>query len=115
MDSPSASKRTTTTRQTPFPVSGNLCKLLMCDTGNEMGKFPTKPKLLEPPETSLNTSPTPHPSQTTSPAKGFPQSKQKNNNSGSTQSKGSTSKQKKSTTPDLSSKPGKDGMLTPQE
>jgi len=42
-------------------------------------------------------------------------SKQKNTNSGSTQSKGSTSEQKKATTPDLSSKLGKDGKLTPQE
>src|SRR5882724_1442810 len=31
------------------------------------------------------------------------------------QGKGSTSEQKKSTTPDLSSKLGKDGKLTPQE
>ena len=42
-------------------------------------------------------------------------SKQKNTNSGSTQSKGSTSEQKKTTTPDLSSKLGKDRKLTPQE
>src|SRR5882724_8967369 len=47
--------------------------------------------------------------------KGSSNSKQKNNNSGSTQGKGSSSEQKKSTTPDLSSKLGKDGMLTPQE
>jgi len=45
--------------------------------------------------------------------KGF--SKQKNTNSGSTQGKGSTSEQKKAPTPDLSSKLGKDGKLTPQE
>src|SRR5882724_7734968 len=43
--------------------------------------------------------------------KGSLHSKQKNNNSGFTQGKGSTSKQKKPT-PDLSSK---DGKLTPQE
>src|SRR5882724_8384870 len=43
--------------------------------------------------------------------KGSSQSKQRNNNSGSTQSKGSTSKQKKSTTPDLSSKLGRDGAI----
>ena len=42
-------------------------------------------------------------------------SKQKNTNSSSTQGKGSTSEQKKATTPDLSSKLGKDGKLTPQE
>src|SRR5882724_3867842 len=47
--------------------------------------------------------------------KGLSHSKQKNNNSGSTQGKGSTSEQKKPTTPDLSSKLGKDGKLTPQE
>src|SRR5882724_4852547 len=47
--------------------------------------------------------------------KGSSNSKQKNNNSGSTQGKGSSSKQKKSTTPNLSSKLGKDGKLTPQE
>src|SRR5882672_724876 len=41
-------------------------------------------------------------------------SKQKDNNSGSTQGKGSSSDPKKST-PDLSSKLGKDGKLTPQE
>jgi len=41
--------------------------------------------------------------------KGSSNSKQKNNNSGSTQGKGSTSEQKKSTTPNLSSKLGKDG------
>jgi len=48
-------------------------------------------------------------------SKGSSNSKQKNNNSSSTQGKGSTSGQKKSTTPDLSSKLGKDGKLTPQE
>src|SRR5882724_5320565 len=48
-------------------------------------------------------------------SKGSSNSKQKNNNSGSTQGKGSSSEQKKSTTPDLSSKLGKDGKLTPQE
>src|SRR5882724_5523930 len=42
------------------------------------------------------------------------QSKQKNHNSSSTQSKGSTSKQK-DPTPNLSPKLGKDGKLTPQE
>src|SRR5882672_4309389 len=42
-------------------------------------------------------------------------SKQKNTNSGSTQSKGSASEQKKTTTPDLSSKLSKDGKITPQE
>jgi len=47
--------------------------------------------------------------------KGSSNYKQNNNNSSSTQGKGSTSKQKKSTTPDLSLKPGKDGKLTPQE
>jgi len=51
-----------------FPVSRNSFKLLMDDTGNNMGKFPAKPALPEPPQTSLNTSTT-HPSQTTSPAK----------------------------------------------
>src|SRR5882724_6252379 len=48
-------------------------------------------------------------------SKGSLHSKQKNNNSGSTQGKGSTSEQKKPTTPDLSSKLRKDGKLTPQE
>src|SRR5882724_8756230 len=47
--------------------------------------------------------------------RGSSNSKQENNNSGSTQGKGSSSEQKKSTTPDLSSKLGKDGKLTPQE
>jgi len=45
---------------------------------------------------------------------GKSKSKQKDNNSGSTQGKGSSSDPKKST-PDLSSKLGKDGKLTPQE
>src|SRR5467141_1237421 len=45
---------------------------------------------------------------------GKSKSKQKDNNSGSTQSKGSSSDPKKSP-PDLSSKLGKDGKLTPQE
>ena len=48
-------------------------------------------------------------------SKGSSNSKQKNNNAGSTQGKGSISEQKKSTTPDLSSKLGKYGKLTPQE
>ena len=47
--------------------------------------------------------------------KGSSNSKQKNNHSGSTQGKGSTSEQKKSTTPDLSLKLGKDRKITPQE
>jgi len=47
--------------------------------------------------------------------KGSSNSKQNNNNSSSTQGKGSTYKQKKSTTPDLSSKLGKDRKLTPHE
>src|SRR5882724_11859157 len=70
MDLPNISKMTwsTTTIQTPFPASGNLCKLSMHDTGNDVGKFAMKPTLLEPPETSPNRSPTP-PSQTTSLAK----------------------------------------------
>jgi len=42
-------------------------------------------------------------------------SKQNNNNSALPQGKGSTSEQKKSTTPDLSSKLRKDRKLTPQE
>src|SRR5882724_371311 len=46
--------------------------------------------------------------------KGSSHPKQKNTSSGSTQNKGSTTKQKP-TTPDLSSKLGKDGKLTPQE
>src|SRR5882724_9725466 len=54
-------------KPTPFLVSRNSCKLLMHETENDMGKCPMKPTLLEPPETSLNTSLT-HPSQTTSPA-----------------------------------------------
>src|SRR6266850_2107832 len=45
---------------------------------------------------------------------GKSKSKQKDNNSGSTQGKGSSSDPKKST-PDLSSKLGKDGKLMPQE
>src|SRR5882724_2382111 len=48
-------------------------------------------------------------------SKGSLQSKQNNKHSGSTQGKGSTSEQKKSTTPDLSLKLGKDGKVTPQE
>jgi len=47
--------------------------------------------------------------------KGSSNPKQKNHNSGSTQGKGSTSEQKKPNVPDLSSKLGKDGKLTPQE
>src|SRR5882724_2486857 len=47
--------------------------------------------------------------------KGSSNSKQNNNNAGSTQGKGSSSEQKKSPTPDLSSKLGKDRKLTPQE
>src|SRR5882724_13438467 len=43
----------------------------MCNTGNDMGKFPMKPTLPEPLETSPNTSPT-HPSQTTSLPKVLP-------------------------------------------
>jgi len=90
-----------------------------------VGKFPTKPILPEPLETSPNTSLT-HPSKTISLAKvlrssgnkseqksdsnksdnksskGSSQSKQNNNNFGSTQSRGSTSEQKKSTIPNLS-------------
>jgi len=54
--------------QTPFLASGNLFKLSMHDTGNDVEKYPTKPALPDPPETRPNTSPT-HPSQTTSPAK----------------------------------------------
>src|SRR5882724_13497657 len=46
--------------------------------------------------------------------KGSSHSKQKNTSSSSTQNKGSTTKQKP-TTPNLSSKLGKDGKLTPQE
>jgi len=50
---------------------GNVCKLLIHDTGNNVGKFPMKSTLLEPLETSLNTSPA-HPIQTTSPEKVLP-------------------------------------------
>src|SRR5882724_2932529 len=46
--------------------------------------------------------------------KGSSHSKLKNTNSGSTQNKGSTT-ERKPTTPNLSSKLGKDGKLTPQE
>src|SRR6266481_869888 len=46
--------------------------------------------------------------------KGSLQSKQKNTSSSSSQSKGSSMEAKK-TNPDLSSKLGKDGKLTPQE
>src|SRR5882724_6247127 len=51
-----------------YPVSGNSYKPLMHDTGNDVVKFPTKPKHPDLPETSPNRSPTPT-SQTTSPAK----------------------------------------------
>jgi len=47
--------------------------------------------------------------------KGSSNSKSKNTQSGSSQGKGSSSDAKKSATPDLSSKLGKDGKLTPQE
>ena len=50
--------------------------------------------------------------------KGSSQSKQKNNNnssSGSSQNKGKSSEPKKTLTPNLFSKLGKDGKLTPQE
>ena len=47
--------------------------------------------------------------------KGSSNSKSKNTQSGSSQGKGSSSDPKKSATPDLSSKLGKDGKLTPQE
>ena len=50
--------------------------------------------------------------------KGSSQSKQKNNNnssSGSNQNKGNSSEPKKTSTPDYTSKLGKDGKLTPQE
>src|SRR5882724_2032579 len=59
------------TCQTPFLVSGNLCKPLTHNTGNDVGKFPMKPTLPEPLETSLNRSPTP-PSLTTSLANVLP-------------------------------------------
>ena len=47
--------------------------------------------------------------------KGSLNSKSKNTQSGSSQGKGSSSNPKKSATPDLSLKLGKDGKLTPQE
>src|SRR5882724_4730471 len=73
MDLPNTSKTTLSTirSQTPFLVFGNSCKPLMHDTGNDAGKFPMKPTLLEPLETSPNRNMT-HPSPTTSPAKVLP-------------------------------------------
>src|SRR5882724_4208971 len=70
MDLPNVSKMiwSTMTSQTPFPASRNLFKLSMHNTGNDMEKYPMKPTLTDPLETSLNTSPT-HSSQTTSLAK----------------------------------------------
>ena len=70
MDSPNVSKTiwSTTTSRTPLQDSENSSKLLMHDTGNDVGKFQMKLALPEPPETSPNTSLT-HPSQTTSSAK----------------------------------------------
>ena len=63
----------TTTSPILFPAFGNLFKLSMHDTGNDVEKYPTKPALPEPPETSPNRSQT-HPSQTTSLAKVLPSS-----------------------------------------
>src|SRR5882724_3955021 len=58
----------TTTNSTLFLAFGDSFKLLMHDTGNDVGKFPKKPTLLNPQETSLNPSPM-HTYQTTSPAR----------------------------------------------
>src|SRR5882724_8683153 len=114
MDWPNESRMTwsTTISRIHYPVSENLYKLLTHDTGNDTVKFPAKLEHPDLPETSPNTRPT-LTSQTTNSAKA-PRMKPKNTNSGSTQNKGSTTKWKP-TTPDLSSKLGKDRKLTPQE
>src|SRR5882724_2095450 len=59
-DSPNISKMiwSTTTSQTPSQDSKNLSKLSMHDTGNKKENSPTKLKLPDFLETSLNTSPT---------------------------------------------------------
>jgi len=77
--------------------------------GNAVRKFPAKTALPDLPETNPNTNPT-HAKSDSKSGKGSSHSKQKNNSG----SKGSTSDQKKPD-PDLSSKLGKDGKLTPQE
>src|SRR5882724_3274407 len=73
MDLPNVSKTiwSTTPSQPPSQDSGNSSKLLTHDTGNKKEKSPTKPKLLDLLETSLNRSLT-LTSPTTSPAKVLP-------------------------------------------
>src|SRR5882724_1574064 len=70
MDWPNESRMTwsTTISRIHYPVSENLYKLLMHDTGNDAVKFPAKLEHPDLPETSLNTRPT-LTSQTTNSAK----------------------------------------------
>src|SRR5882724_7918481 len=114
MDFPNESRMTwsTTTSRIHYPVSGNSYKPLMHDTGNDAVKFPMKPEHPDLPETSPNRSPTLKSDNKS--GKGSSHSKQKNTNSSSTQNKGFTT-ERKPTTPDLSSKLGKDRKLKPQE
>jgi len=99
----------------PNSLSGlqKLVEAMMHNTGNDVGKFPTKPILPEPPETILNRSPTP-PSQITSPAKVLPSSNRRTTTLALPRAR-LNFQTEKSTTPDLSSKLRKDRKLTPQE
>src|SRR5882724_2674230 len=115
MDLPNISKMiwSTMPSQPPSQDSENLSKLLMHNTGNKKENSPMNPKLLDSgnksePKSDSNKS-------DNKSGKGSSNSKQKKNNSSSTQSKGSTFEQKKSTTPNLSSKLRKDRKLTLQE
>src|SRR5882724_8040848 len=115
MDLPNVSKTIwfTTTSCPPLWDSKNSSKLSMHDTGNKKEKSPMKPTLLDLLETSPNRSLT-LTSPTTSPARFF-SVKEEQQQLWLYQGKGSTSKQKKSTTPKLSSKLGKYRKLTPQQ
>jgi len=114
MDSPNVSRMIWSTMPSLLPSqdSENSSKLLTHDTGNKKEKSHTKPTFLEPPETSPNRSLTPT-SLTARLAKVLPSPNRTTTTP--TQGNGSTSKQKKSTTPNLSLKLGNNRKLTPQE
>jgi len=95
----------TTRSRTPFPAFGNSSKLSMHDTGNDAVKYPRNlcfQILRKQDQTEVWLFQV-----WQQVRQRFFTVQQKNNHSGSTQSKGSTSEQKKSTTPNLSSKLGR--------